>query len=72
MTKSTGKRERQRKRRELFSAEMKLRRVHRYLLCAVSLAHAWGAREALRDYLAAFGIVTKLIGETLAEERACS
>jgi hypothetical protein len=78
MTKSTGKRDAQKRREELFAAELRLRRVLLHLLAA----HAWARRccqrekvdpIVLAEYLgvdAAYRIVRKRLQRVCAAERA--
>jgi len=77
MTKSTGKRAEQKRREELFAAELRLRRVLLHLMAT----HAWARRcckpervdpVAVAEYFgvdAAYQIVRKRLQRVCAEER---
>ena len=70
MTKSTGVRERQRRREELLSGEMKLRRVLLHLMNAIDWARRSGHEREYVARDAAFGIVRDCYRQIEAEQRA--
>lgn len=69
MTRSTGKRAAQRRREELFSAELRLRRVQLHLVDAMARA-AWcrGLQDAMA-YKDAFSLVSEALLAVLREVR---
>lgn len=70
MTKSTGKRAAQKRREELFSAELKLGRVLLHLNDAVGWARMVGPLDSwdwVLDYVAAIGIVAERLAEVRRE-----
>lgn len=59
MTKSTGKMERQRRREELFAAELTLRRVEQYLFDRYKAAQRCRDVQDAGGYLRAYAAVTE-------------
>lgn len=70
MTASKGIREIQRRREELFGAELKLRGVRLFLLDAIARAECYGANEDALGYIAAFGLVGARLGAVVKEVRS--